>query len=110
LHSSEFLVESYLSFYSAGDVLILVALAAAYPEHTWKTKDHKSIGYWKDIKNQRSFFDVLAVKLNVKKPEDWYSVRLDTVLMNGGSFIISYYNGSVRRGIVYISLRRLTFA
>jgi hypothetical protein len=48
---------------------------------------------WDDTANQRSFFDQLAVKLNVKKPEDWYSVGLETICKNGGSFIMTRYKG-----------------
>jgi hypothetical protein len=74
---------------------------SVYPEHNWKveTSDRKPKGYWNDKSNQRKFFDQLALKLNVKKPEDWFSVRLQTVLDNGGSFVKTYYNQSLVHGL-----------
>jgi hypothetical protein len=60
----------------------------------------KPRGHWKDIKHQRSFFDQLAAKLNIQKPEDWYTVHLVTVLKEGGSFVKEYYNGSIIKGKV----------
>jgi hypothetical protein len=53
---------------------------------------------WKDIPNQRFFFDKLAAKLNIQKPEDWYSVQIETVLKEGGTFVNSVYKGSLIRG------------
>jgi hypothetical protein len=54
---------------------------------------------WKDINNQRSFFDQLAIKLNVKTPEDWSKVMHKTVLQEGGTFVNNYYKGSLLRGL-----------
>jgi hypothetical protein len=46
----------------------------------------------------RQFFDDLAKKLDIKHPQDWNSVKIKTVIENGGSFINRFYKGSVRRG------------
>jgi hypothetical protein len=54
--------------------------------------------YWKDIKNQKAFFDQLAVKLNIQKTEDWNKVTLRMILKEGGSFITTYYNNSPQKG------------
>jgi hypothetical protein len=56
-------------------------------------------GHWKSITNQRAFMDQLAIKLDIKKPEDWYKVTTRMVVNEGGGFVISYYNGSVKQGI-----------
>jgi hypothetical protein len=74
-----------------------IALRAVYPEHDWKL-NRKPSGYWSDIKSQRTFFDQLALQLHITKPEDWNSVGVNTVLNKGGSFITSYYNGSLAQG------------
>jgi hypothetical protein len=42
--------------------------------------------------------DQLAKKLNLKKLEDWYSVGTKTIQEEGGSFLVSYYNGSLIKG------------
>jgi hypothetical protein len=77
-------------------------MKAIYPEHNWpsirQTTQYKPYGFWKDIKNQKIFLDNLANKLNITKPEDWYSVKVETVLREGGYFVLSYYQGSLTRG------------
>jgi hypothetical protein len=47
----------------------------------------KPQGYWKDKKNQKEFFDQLAVKWNIQKPEDWNKVTNKMVFKEGGRFI-----------------------
>jgi hypothetical protein len=73
-------------------------LRAIYPEYNWEQQLDKRSN-WKTIENQRAFFDKVASTLNIQKPEDWYSVSVDTVYKMGGSFI-RYYNGSLLRGIM----------
>jgi hypothetical protein len=86
----------------------LLALKESFPEHEWKEpkqhKQHKPSGYWNDIENQRKFFEEIAPALNIKKPEDWYSVNVDTVMKMGGSFVNSptHYKGSLIRGILVV--------
>jgi hypothetical protein len=55
-------------------------------------------GYWQNIQNQRAFMDRLAVKYDVKKPEDWKRVFAKTVLKEGGTFVKDQYNGSLTKG------------
>jgi hypothetical protein len=69
-------------------------LQTLYPEY----EIIKPTGYWKDRKNQRAFFDQLAVKLNIQRPEDWNHVTFTTVFNEGGHFIGRYYNNSVKQG------------
>jgi hypothetical protein len=71
-----------------------------FPEYTWKepVAQHKPSGYWNSVQNQRRFFEEAAVKLNIKKPDDWYDVSVDTVRKLGGTFINFHYNGSIVRG------------
>jgi hypothetical protein len=75
-----------------------------YPDYDWEAQGapKKPSGYWNDIENQREFFDELAEKLNIQKPEDWYSVRVDTVRQHGGSFLVNQYNNSLIRGKVIV--------
>jgi hypothetical protein len=58
----------------------------------------KPHGYWKDKQNQKEFFDQLAVKWNIQKPEDWNKVTNKMIITEGGSFISKYYNNSVLQG------------
>jgi hypothetical protein len=52
------------------------------------------------VDNQRSFFDNLATKLNIQKPEDWGKVTGSVVMKErGGYFISNYYSGSLYKGI-----------
>ncbi len=82
----------------------LSALRTIYPEHqqVWndwesKTPSHP-YGYWKDRTHQRRFFDQLAVKLKIEKPEDWMKFTSIDVKKEGGGFITNYYNSSLSEG------------
>jgi hypothetical protein len=74
----------------------LEALQAVYP--SLANGAHKPHGYWKDKANQKSFFDQLAIKWNIKNPEDWNKFTTKDVLREGGGFIVTYYNESLRQG------------
>jgi hypothetical protein len=85
----------------------VVALKACYPElaHIWQERKVLTPsprlnpnGHWNRIQNQRQFFDNLAIKMNIKRPEDWYRVTRQTVLDEGGNFIVRHYRGSHLRG------------
>lgn len=52
-------------------------------------------GFWKEAKNQRSFFDSLASVLQIRNPDDWTKVTSKLVLQNGGAFLHTYFKGSV---------------
>jgi hypothetical protein len=61
-----------------------------------------TFGRWKDKKNQKEFFDQLAAKWNIQKPEDWNKVSRKMVLKEGGSFVSTYYNGSLIKGKKFV--------
>jgi hypothetical protein len=63
----------------------------------------KPPGYWNIKSNQRIFFDQLAVKLNIKQPEDWQFVSAKKVIQLGGWFVESDYNGSLSKGILLMT-------
>ena len=72
------------------------ALQAVCPDYVPTAKPQ---GYWKDKQNQKEFFDQLAIKWNIQKPEDWNNVTYKMVLNEqGGNFIKAYYNGSLQQG------------
>jgi hypothetical protein len=51
------------------------------------------------LQNQKVFFEQLATKLNVRKPEDWLQITSKRVVQEGGRFIKQYYNGSVVKAL-----------
>ena len=60
----------------------------------------KSPGYWKDLQNQKAFFDQLAIKWNIQKLDDWNKFTQKMACREGGgSFINKYYNSSLQKGI-----------
>ena len=71
------------------------ALKAIYPDYVPPVKRQ---GYWKDKENQKKFFDQLAIKWNIQKPEDWNKVTVAMALKEGGNFISNDYNGSLQQG------------
>jgi hypothetical protein len=62
----------------------------------------KPKGYWKDINNQRAFFDEMASKHNLHNPRDWAAVSWETLLKEGGYFVSQYYKGSLLKGKLII--------
>jgi hypothetical protein len=78
--------------------LIIIALSTLYPEVKWVGKEVKPRHYWSNIETQRTFFDKLAIKLNITKPEEWFGVSCKDVLREGGTFITRLYRSSVVRG------------
>jgi hypothetical protein len=63
-----------------------------------KIIEKKPSGYWKDTNNQKAFFDHLATKWNIQKPQDWHKVSHLMVMNEGGRFISTYYNNSLLQG------------
>ena len=69
-------------------------LKEMYPNHEWKATDFTRAPrlYWKDIKNQREFFDDLAKKFNITNPKDWSNVSYRDVVNAGGGRLLRYYS------------------
>jgi hypothetical protein len=65
------------------------ALESVYPDFLWN-KQAAGRGYWAYVKNQRSYFDELAKRLNIQTHEEWYSVKPKQITQRT---ILSYYNG-----------------
>jgi len=80
------------------------ALTTAYPEHNWQLTKFSSIpqGFWQEISNQRDFFDHVGKKLNIKKWEEWYSVKKNDVADHGGLSILQYYENSPCQALMNI--------
>eukprot|EP01114_Cavostelium_apophysatum_P019779 TRINITY_DN6459_c0_g1_i1.p1 TRINITY_DN6459_c0_g1~~TRINITY_DN6459_c0_g1_i1.p1 ORF type:complete len:352 (-),score=50.40 TRINITY_DN6459_c0_g1_i1:8-1063(-) len=53
----------------------------------------KTVGFWNNPLIQSSFLDRIALRSNVRKWEDWYSVDKRAFLKNGGEGLLKYYNG-----------------
>jgi hypothetical protein len=58
----------------------------------------KKSGYWKNISNQRAFFDSMASTLNLTSAKEWSNINTSTLLKMGGSFVYSKYKGSLAEG------------
>jgi hypothetical protein len=62
--------------------------------------NRKKRGYWKNEDNHRLYFDWLFKRLNLHSMDDWYSVKLQTVMEHGGSgFMGSYYHKSLANAL-----------
>lgn len=51
--------------------------------------------YWNSIKNRRNFLDELAIKLDIKKSNDWGKISHRHFNEFGGRSLLSYFNGSL---------------
>src|SRR3990167_6712006 len=78
-------------------------LAAIYPEINWdevsegadprnRAKIRKDYGFWKVKENQIEFMNNLAKKLNIKKPEEWYDVKVTDIKKHGGRGLFRMYS------------------
>lgn len=90
-------MEDFLEKYYGG--FLYRALSQLYPEYYWKPwRFHSSIqfplNFWKEIDNQRAFFNELAIKMNIdviNNWRNWSSVKISDVIENGGAEIINFY-------------------
>jgi len=77
------------------------ALTERFPEVEWKDEwfrvSHDN-SYWKNKENHRKFLEQLALKLEIRKPQDWGKVSVQTVVDNQGSPLISFYK-SIRKAL-----------
>jgi hypothetical protein len=58
-------------------------------------------------KEHKTFFDRLGSKLNLQNSGDWLSIKKETVIENGGEFILKEHHGSLIKGIFRKPLMRL---
>jgi hypothetical protein len=77
--------------------LVSKALAAAYPDHPFEPfrfHTRAPAAFWRDLSNQRAYFDWLKLKLDVSKPADWYTVNWEKALKRKGSSL-SFFNSAI---------------
>lgn len=59
-------------------------------------------GYWKNIHNQRSLFDRVGNQLGVTNTDDWYHIKTEDVVQQGGLSVIKTYQGSLAKALINI--------
>jgi hypothetical protein len=84
---------SFLSYFGGSLANIL---REVYPKEPWlPVHGH---GYWKDVQNQRNFFENVREQLGLSI-DDLYTTPKDTLMKAGAaSFIVKYYNGNLKKG------------
>eukprot|EP01114_Cavostelium_apophysatum_P021582 TRINITY_DN7577_c0_g1_i1.p1 TRINITY_DN7577_c0_g1~~TRINITY_DN7577_c0_g1_i1.p1 ORF type:complete len:631 (-),score=127.68 TRINITY_DN7577_c0_g1_i1:279-2171(-) len=55
----------------------------------------KPMGYWKDKRNRRLFFDEIFRKCGFTGWEDWYRATHQLISDHGGSHVLRYHNGTL---------------
>ncbi len=58
--------------------------------------------FWKDRKNQRTYLDYLSKKLNIQRPEDWYNMDTQSLVLKdkkAQSLLIKYYQSSLYKAL-----------
>ena len=76
-----------------------------YPQHPWKawfadaatqesprSLQKKPRNYWKEVKNQREFFDDLGRQLGITNLDQWNRVQASTIKEQGGASILLQYS------------------
>jgi hypothetical protein len=65
--------------------------------------DNESSSNWTKKKVQRDCFDAIAEKLNINMIEEWYSVRHEDIVRNGGgSLLKQQYKNSHTEALTFI--------
>ncbi len=64
--------------------------------HNWDLTKFRKMPqkYWDDKRNQRSFMDQLAKKLNIVDQDGWYQITKKALLLHGGGGLVRKYSGS----------------
>jgi len=79
---------------------LVLALSEVFPEYGWQPWKFYGtpVGFWKEISNQRIFFDSLGKELAVKKLEDWYNISLTIkdLETHKATGLSSYYSSPTR--------------
>ena len=86
-HGGGQIISKYSSLYDC--------LSHLYPEYHWnplKTKNLLGNGFWKNIENQRLFFDDIAVKYNIQSMDDWKQIKSSIIRKEGGATILKQYS------------------
>jgi hypothetical protein len=73
------------------------ALIKVYSNHSWKPWLFKRapVGWWKEIPNQRLFFEDAKAKLRIRNMNDWYDVTVQDVMSIGGTVLQYWISSSV---------------
>ena len=74
------------------------------PESDAESGLRKARGHWKDVNNQRTFFDQAAKQLGISSsnPEEWYKVSKEDIIKLGGSGILQYYQNSFTKALATV--------
>jgi hypothetical protein len=69
---------------------LIKALHTVYPEYTLLPWLFERVprNFWKDMGNQRKFFDWLAKELDILTPSDWYRVSANAIVAKGGGGLL----------------------
>ena len=63
-----------------------------------KKRSRKESGFWKDLNNQRRFFDDIAKEfgVNTKESQEWSKVKHQDIIKRGGRSILHYHKNSLQ--------------
>src|SRR4051812_46944886 len=53
-------------------------------------------GFWRQKQHQKEFFDWLGGQLGYKSMDDWYNLKREDILKNGGGKILSRYRNYLK--------------
>jgi hypothetical protein len=79
------------------------ALSNLYEQYHWESWRFTRTppGFWKNSENQRRYLEWLteSSQLNIKYPEQWYSISLNDILSNEGSTLMDIYKDSLANAL-----------
>lgn len=65
--------------------------------------DDLSLEYWKNLNNQRKYFDWIGKELKITKFEDWYDVSPVDIYHRGGTPLLTqFYDGQFTKALMTV--------
>jgi len=76
---------------------IIKFLRTVYPNYKWLEWKFitTSMGFWKLLKNRKTFLEWLGQELKYETMEDWYNLTSLIITENGARGILAHHNGSI---------------
>ena len=79
-----------LGYYDNNLAKMVMELMPEYPWIEWKFLSVPRI-YWESMENQKKFINWIAKELKIESMDQWYQLRADDYVKNGGRDLMNIY-------------------
>lgn len=98
-HFKDHLGSGVLAYWNGSAI---AAVKELYPRREWHEWLFECAprGFWKDRRNHRRYLDWLAVRLDFRRPEDWYRVSNVDFAKHAGSAFLLEYRSTISKALI----------